>query len=464
MDKTREVREYDVIIVGAGSGNTILTPDFDEQNVAIVERAAFGGTCLNRGCIPTKIFAYTADTAQTVRHAGRLGIEASLRGVRWGDVVDRVFGRIDPIAIGGHKYREGQDGTTVFGGDGRFIEDKVLAVHYDDAEADYLTAPTIVLATGSSPSVPPILGLDSVDFYTSDTIMRIASPPRRLLILGGGFIAMEMAHVFDALGSEVVVVEALSRLLMREDEAVSELFTELSNERYDCYLSARVDKVHQDLSGEIFMDVTVNGSSRTLRGDALLVATGRVPNSGGMGLESTGVSVDDRGYVLTDEYMRTTQPGIWALGDITNPMLLKHTANAEARVVAHNIAHPDDLEKVDLWPVPHAVFGAPQVAAVGATEQELRQMGVDYVVAVQRYADVAYGWAMEDSAHFCKLLADPMSRQLLGAHIVGPHASMMIQQLVMGMKFGLTVDAMARGMLYVHPALTEVVENALLQL
>jgi mycothione reductase len=222
--------------------------------------------------------------------------------------------------------------------------------------------------------------------------------------------------------------------------------------------------VRQEPDGEIVVELVVDGTAQTVRGDALLLATGRVPNSASLALDTTGVAVDERGYVVTDEYMRTTQPGIWALGDVRNPLLLKHTANAEARVVAHNIAHPEDLQNVDLWPVPHAVFGAPQVAAVGATEQELRQQGVEHVVATQRYGDVAYGWAMEDSQHFCKVIADPATRQLLGAHIVGPCSSMLIQQLVLGMKFKLTVDQMARDVLYVHPALTEVVENALLQL
>ena len=457
-------QEFDVIIVGAGSGNTILTPDFDDQRVAIVERDAFGGTCLNRGCIPTKMFAYTADTAQIVRHAHHLGVDATLNDARWDEVVERVFARLDPIALGGRKYREGQDSTTVFVGDGTFVDERMLAVHSENGDPQYLTAPTIVLATGSSPAVPPIAGLDRVDYYTSDTIMRIPSPPRKLVILGGGFVAVEMAHVFDAFGSEVTVVGSVNRLLIREDESVSELFTQISAERYDCHLSADVRRVSQEPDGEIVVELVVDGIATTVRGDALLLATGRVPNSESLALDTTGVAVDERGYVVTDEYMRTTQPGIWALGDVTNPLLLKHTANAEARVVAHNIAHPEDLQKVDLWPVPHAVFGAPQVAAVGATEQELRRQGVEYVVATQRYGDVAYGWAMEDSQHFCKVIADPATRQLLGAHIVGPYSSMLIQQLVLGMKFKLTVDQMARDVLYVHPALTEVVENALLQL
>lgn len=456
--------EFDVIVIGAGSGNTILTPDFDDQRVAIVERGAFGGTCLNRGCIPTKMFAYTADTAQIVRQAHRLGIEATLHGARWGDVVERVFRRIDPIALSGQKFRESQDASTVFVGEGTFVGERMVVVHREDSEPQYLTAPTVVLAAGSSPAVPNIAGLDRVDYLTSDTVMRIPSPPRRLLILGGGFVAAEMAHVFDALGSQVTLIEAMDRLLTHEDESVSELFTRISAERYDCHLSADVRKVTQEPDGEVVVELVAGGVAKTVRGDALLVATGRVPNSGAMGLNATGVDVDERGYVITDDYMRTTQPGIWALGDITNPLLLKHTANAEARVVAHNITHPDDLRTVDLWPVPHAIFGAPQVAAVGATEQELRRQGVEYVVATQRYGDVAYGWAMEDSQHFCKVIADSSTRQLLGAHIIGPYSSMLIQQLVLGMKFKLTVDQMARDVLYVHPALTEVVENALLRL
>jgi mycothione reductase len=196
----------------------------------------------------------------------------------------------------------------------------------------------------------------------------------------------------------------------------------------------------------------------------LLVATGRVPNSDELGVAATGVDVDALGFVITDEYLRTSATGVWALGDICNPAMLKHAANEDARVIAHNVVSPGDLRAVDRRFLPHAVFGHPQVASVGATERELSAADVPITVSLKPYGSSAYGWAMEDTESLCKLIAHRDTRQLLGAHIVGPQASTLLQQLIQGMQFGLTVDQMARGQYYIHPAPTEVVEQALLDL
>ncbi len=455
--------EFDVIIIGTGSGNSILTPDFDGKRIAIVEKDIFGGTCLNRGCIPTKMFVYAADIASHVRHAGTYGIDAQINGIRWPEIVDRVFGRIDPIPPSGKAYREGLPNTTVFTGEGKFIGPNTVEVTGHDGAVCAITAATIVIAAGAQPFIPDIKGLDGLGYHTSDTIMRLREIPKRLVIFGGGYIATEMAHVFGSLGSEIVMVNRSGRMLSREDEAVSERFTEIYRERFECHMNARIDGVHQD-GNEIIVELHTDDRMWTVSGDALLVAAGREPNSAPLNLSAAGIDVDRDGYVVTDQYLRTNVAGVWALGDITNANQLKHTANAEARAVAHNITHPDQLRTADLWPIPHAVFADPQVASVGLTEQALRHSGRPYVTAVQNYGDVAYGWAMEDTKHFCKLIACPETRLLLGAHIIGPQSSILIQQLIQGMKFGQTVDEMAHGQLYIHPSLSEVIENALLQL
>jgi len=272
-----------------------------------------------------------------------------------------------------------------------------------------------------------------------------------------------MVHVFAAMGSRITMIIRSGRLLAREDEAVSERFTELYSKRFDVRTHTHIERVDQ-VGDEITVKVKTDGHTHRITGDALLIAIGRTPNGDLMNLESAGVELDQDGFIITDEYLRTNVPGVWALGDVTNPNQLKHVANAECRAVAHNIIHPDTMRTADLWPIPHAVFADPQVASVGETEQSLRAAGLPYITAVQRYADVAFGWAMEDTDHFCKLIADPNTRQLLGAHIIGPQSSILIQQLIQGMKFGQTVDQMAREQIYIHPALTELVENALLQL
>ena len=448
------LEHFDLVVVGTGSGNSVLTPDFDDWRVALVERDVFGGTCLNRGCIPSKMFVYAADVAHQAGHTGHLGVDSTLVGVRWPEIVNRVFGRIDPIAQGGEEYRHSLENVTVFNGDARFTGRKVLEV-----SGQRITGDHIVLAAGARPFIPPIPGLDGVLHHTSDTVMRLESLPERLVILGGGYIAAELGHVFDAMGVAVTIVNRSERLLRAEDEDVSAAFTEIVSKRMDCALGAPIFRVSQAGS-----QITVRTKDRDVVGDVLLVATGRVPNGEQLGVTCSGIELDDDGYVVTDEFLRTGVEGVWALGDICHAAQLKHTANEDTRAVAHNIAHPDDLRIPDHSGIPHAVFAHPQVAAVGATEQALRAEGRPYLKAVRPYRDTAYGWAMEDTTSFAKVLADPDTRLLLGAHIIGPQAPTLIQQLIQGMQFGLTVDEMARGQLYIHPALTEVVEQALLEI
>ena len=462
-DTNIHVEEFDVVIIGTGSGNSILTHEYDSLKVAIIERDVFGGTCLNRGCIPTKMFVYAADVAQQITHASTYGIDASIDKVRWPDIVDRVFGRIDPIPPGGLAYRQSAKNTTVLLGEATFVAPKVLEVAMHDGTTRRVTGTHIVIAAGARPFIPDVVGLDEVDYHTSDTIMRLRLVPERLIVLGGGYIATEMAHVFGSLGSDVVMINRSARLLAREDESVSERFTEIYTQRFECHMIARIDHIAYN-EGRYTVTIHCDGEMMDITGDALLVAAGRIPNSDTLDPAACGLHVDMDGYIVVDEQQRTNVAGVWALGDISNPNQLKHVANEEARIVAHNVVHPDELRTTDLWPVPHAVFAGPQVASVGFTEQELRHTGIHHVTAIQNYGDVAYGWAMEDTDHFCKLIADPQTRLLLGAHIIGPQSSILIQQLIQGMKFGQTVDEMARGQLWIHPSLTEVVENALLKL
>jgi mycothione reductase len=199
-------------------------------------------------------------------------------------------------------------------------------------------------------------------------------------------------------------------------------------------------------------------------GEVLLVATGRVPNSDRLGVAAAGIETDEHGHVVTDDTYQTNVPGIWALGDLANHFQLKHMANAETRLVRHNLLHPGQPRRAAFTVVPSAVFAGPQVASVGATEQDLQAAGRPYLAATRPYSDAAYGWALEDTTSFVKVLADPATRLLLGAHILGPQASTLIQPLIQAMCLGSTADQVASGVLYIHPALSEVVEQALLGL
>ncbi len=447
-------RSFDLVIVGTGSGNSIVGPEFDGWSVAIIERGVFGGTCLNRGCIPTKMFVYVADLAESLRHASRLGLDAQVRATRWRDVRDRVFGRIDPIAASGEDYRTNRcANVTVFKGSARFVRPRTLAVGDQVIEGRH-----VVIAAGARPMIPDIEGLADAGFHTSDDIMRLDAVPRRLAILGGGFVACEMAHVFGAFGSDVTIINRSGELLRAEDADIRARFTARTAERFDLRLHDTVTSVERGADG---VHLRLRASADVVA-DAILVATGRIPNSDELGLAEVGYALHPDGRVVVDDTQATSVTGVYALGDICSAHQLKHVANHEARVVAHNLAHPDQVRRSDHRYVPHAVFASPQVAAVGLTEAEARAAGVDVMVASRPYGDTAYGWAMEDRWGWCKLVADRVSRRLVGAHLIGPHASMLIQQLIQGMAFDQTVDDLARGQYYIHPALSEVVENALL--
>ncbi|MFF3991003.1 mycothione reductase [Streptomyces sp. NPDC001797] len=451
------MRHYDLVILGAGSGNMLLSEDFDQLRIAIVEPDRFGGTCLNRGCIPSKMFVVAADAAEGAREARRLGVHASVSHVDWKSVRDRVFDRIDPLHQSAVDYRRSQ-GVDVFTEAARFVAPKVLEVG-----AERITAETFVVAVGSRPVVPDIPGLDTVPFHTSDTIMRIDDLPASMLVLGGGFIAAEFGHVFTSFGVDITIVQRGPRLLMAEDEQVSRRFTELAARRHRLLLGSEAVSVAPKGDGVVARVAGPDGE-HAVEADMLLVAVGRRPNTDRLRAVDGGLELDEHGHIVSDGAYRTSVPGVWALGDAVNHFQLKHVANAESRVVRHNILHPQDVRTLSNAVAPHAVFTHPQIAGVGLTEQEARQRGIDCLVSVRDYADTAYGWALEDTTSFVKLLASPADRMLLGAHIIGPQAATLIQPLIQAMSLGLTVDRIGRDVMYIHPALTEAVEQALLEL
>ncbi len=452
------MRHFDLLIIGAGSGNSVIGPEHDDWEVAVAEHGIFGGTCLNVGCIPSKMFVYAAEVASLAADSERLGIDTSFNGADWPAVRDRVFGRIDPIASGGLAYREGLPNVTVYTDTALFVGPRTVAVGDET-----ITAERIVVAVGARPAVPDVPGLAECGYHTSDSIMRLDRMPERLLVLGGGYIAAELGSVLGAFGSQVTFVLRGNTFLRREDDEIRSRFTAAYRRRFDVRLNTRVLDARRQ-GAEVVLVVEDGAGRHELRADELLVATGRVPNGDRLDAATGGIDCDPAGYIVTDDQLRTTAAGVWALGDATNPVQLKHVANHEARVVRHNLSHPDDPARVDHRFVPHAVFGDPQVASVGLTEHDCQQLALPYRSHVQPYSSAAYGWAMEDTDSAVKVIACADTRRLLGAHIIGPQASTLIQQLIQGMHFDLTVDQMAAQQYYIHPALPEVVEQALLEL
>jgi len=452
-----QTEQFDLIIVGSGSGNSI--PEYmNDWNIAIVERGTYGGTCLNVGCIPSKMFVLPADAALSAQRSGKLNIDTQYNGVDFAALRDRVFGRIDSISASGRYYRAtGSPNVTLFEGTARFAGDKLLEIDMNEGPQRHLTAPQILLAAGARPVTPPIQGLAETGFHTSDTIMRLPDLPKRLGIIGGGFIAVEMGHVFSALGSEVTMMNRSNGLLRGFDRDVAERFTEIFSERVDLRTGHVPTKVERTDDGIV---VTHGGDKIVV--DELLVATGREPNSDLLDVKSGGLECHDHGTVVVDDTMATNVEGVWAIGDIANSYQLKHLANAEAAVAFWNIANPDKIRRQSYKAVPGAVFSNPQVASVGLTEQDAEAQGVPFTVGKRDYAGTAYGWAIVDETGFAKVLVNSETGLIIGAHILGPQAATLIQPIIQAMEFDQRAEDIAQSVLYIHPALTEVVENALL--
>jgi mycothione reductase len=458
------MESYDLAIIGTGSGNSILSDRYAKKRVAICEQGAFGGTCLNVGCIPTKMFVFAAEVAETIRAASRYGIDAHIDGVRWDDIVSRVFGRIDPISIGGEDYRRAQPNVEVYARHTRFAavqDDGRYLLRTDDG--DEFSAEQVVIAAGARPVIPPAILDCGVRYFTSDDVMRMAELPKHMVIVGGGFVACEFAHIFSALGVRITMVIRGGSLLRHLDDTLSRKFTRIASSKWEVRSHRNILGSHENRGG-IVLELD-DGSD--LRADVVLVATGRRSNGDQLDAEKAGVDLDDR-RVVVDEYQRTSARNVFALGDVSSPYELKHVANHEARVVQHNLLCDwDDTEAMtatDHRYVPAAVFTDPQIAYIGLTENEAVAKGFDVSCKIQDYADVAFGWAIEDTTGIVKLVSDSATDRLLGAHIMGPQASSIIQPLIQAMTFGLTAKQMARGQYWIHPALPEVVENALLGL
>ncbi len=451
------MEHFDLIIIGSGSGNAIPPALAEKWKVAIIERGVFGGTCLNVGCIPSKMFVLPADMAEQARHAPRLGVNTSFHDVDWPAVRDRVFGRIDPISNGGKEYRRsGHPNITLIEGSARFVGHRRIEVNGTTYGAD-----RVLIATGARPAIPALTGLDKVRYHTSDTLMRVEKLPRRLAILGAGFIAVELGHVFSGFGSEVTMFSRSGTLLRDHDEEISQRFGEVFQSRVDLRRGQVPHEVRQ--VGDVIELIVRNGDDdEVIEVDELLVAIGRAPNSHDLDVHAAGIAVHPDGRIVTDDTMATNCEGVWAIGDVTNSHQLKHLANREAAIAFANMDDDGIVRSIDRSVLPYAVFSDPQIGAVGLTEQEARAKGLDVVVGKRDYGGTAFGWALEDETSFAKIIVERSTHKILGAHILGPQAATLIQLVVNAMTFGQTADELARSPFYVHPALTEVVENALI--
>ena len=445
--------DYEVAVIGGGTGNNVAAAAADAAlETALVEPGPLGGTCLNRGCNPSKILIQRATVANTVREAGRFGVDATLEGIDFPGIVDEMRTTLSGIAEGMEaRYRE-REHLTLYDSTARFVDDRTIEV-----DGETITADRMVVAAGSRPVIPPIDGLAEASHLTSAEALYLEELPERMVILGGGYIAVELGYFFESMGTDVAIVEMLETLVPREDGAVAEAFTEIAERRHDVYTGHRVTSVSEDAHGITVHAETEAGETRTITGDELLVAVGRRPNTDTLAVETGGIETDDRGFVETNEYLETTAENVWAQGDIAGNFLFKHSGDYETRTTVANVVE-DARRPIDFSAMPHVIFTEPQIAGVGATEDELVDAGREYHVGTARFSDSAMGRAKKLEEGFVKVLAAP-DGELLGCQVIGHEASTLIHEAVIAMRAG--VDAGTVGeTIHAHPTLSRVIESA----
>lgn len=450
------MKKFDLIVIGSGSGLDVANAAAEHGlKVAIVEKDRMGGTCLNRGCIPSKLLLHSADVAETIRSAPLFGINVNGFTIDYPKIIERVNGKIDPESSQIRNAFDNIDNPKLFPVECRFVGQKTLLVGNDT-----ITADKILIACGARPSIPKIDGLDNSGYITSDEALRLKEQPCVLTILGGGYIACELAHFFGALGTKVNIVQRRDVLLPNEDEEVSKKFTEVFSKKYNVYTGYQTSQVRKENKTFHVLTKDSSGKSMDIESDQLLVATGRTPNTDTLDLERTGVTINEKGHVMTDEFLETTSMGIFSLGDAIGRYQFKHSANYEAGYAFTNMLHPEKKVRVDYTAMPHAVFSSPQVAGVGFTEQELRKKGIEYLKSVYPYMGAAMGEAIEDKDGFVKFLVDKNTRKILGCHILGTEASVLIHEVLVAMRSADgTIDSLTNT-IFIHPALSEVVARA----
>ncbi len=455
------MKEYDLTSIGTGSAMSIVEAIMrqnPETKIAVIDKDEPGGICLTRGCIPSKLLLYPAELVRTIEKADALGVDVDIRKVDFKMIMERMRGIVNKdISIIRQALLQSKN-VDYYPTTAEFVAPYTLKVGDETIKSQM-----IFLCTGSKPAIPPIKGLDKVRYLTSDTVLEMSQLPRSIAIIGGGYVAAEYCHFFSVMGSRITVIGRNPQFLPQEEQEISALAERELQKHMSIITNHEVQEVENSSSGKKNI-AAFNRESKEkimIKADELLIATGRTPNTDILSPEKGGIKTDEKGWIIVDEYLETSQPNVWAFGDANGKYPFKHVANYEAGLVYRNVVLKEKI-KVNYRAVPHAVFTYPEIASVGFGEKEaVEKYGKGRVlIGFYRYQDTAKGEAMNVEDCFVKVIIERNSMRILGAHIIGPYASILIQEVTNLMYTPLqSVEPINIGM-HIHPALSEVVARA----
>ncbi|TFG15478.1 dihydrolipoyl dehydrogenase [Candidatus Thorarchaeota archaeon] len=459
------MKEYDLLVVGGGAANKIAEKAHENGlDTALIEKDALLGTCVNEGCVPSKMLIHPADVIRDAQKAERIDISLSLQEVRFSQLMERIRARRQRVVTAKTNSIREKEGYDLYEGRGVFIDDYQLEVN-----DEILTADQIVIATGARPSIPPIDGIEEVDYLTNRTLLELKQQPNKLIIIGGGYIGVEYAHFFSAIGTDVTIIGRSPHLIKSEDRDVCQLLKNELSKRVQIYTGFEAKQLlHNGETKKVIARDMETNDEIELMGDTILIATGRTPSSDITQPEKTGVKTNDNGFIIVDEYMRTSKERIWATGDATGNPMFKHVADEENRIAWMNIKRVlesrSDLIAMDYSSIPLALFTKPEVARVGMTLREAQGKYDELAIGTEEYAHVVMGEAMGKPKGFCRIIVDRRTDRILGATIIGPHASILMQSIINVIYSGNNNYQTLRDSIYIHPSLSKIVRRAALNI
>ena len=445
------MKKYDVIVIGSGCGLDIVNEALVHGlSVALVDKGPLGGTCANLGCIPSKMLIFPAERIMEIQEANKLGIETDIRNIDFKSIMERMRKVVREDREHLRHELSYVDNLDFYEGEGHFISDYTMEVNGEKIKGN-----KVFIAAGSRPLIPPIKGLEKVDYLTNETALQLTERPEDLIIVGGGYIAVEYGHFFAAMGTKVTILEMADRLVLSEEPEIAETLKKEMSRRMNVYIGVQAEEVKaSEHAATVVVNDLKSGGRKEFTAERILMAVGRRSNADLLNVESTGVEIDKRGYIRVDEYLETTKKNIFAVGDINGQQMFTHVANVEALQAVDNAIHGSKT-KMDYSAAPHAVYSHPQIASVGLTEENAGKAH-KVLVGEAKYSDVAQGEAMIEENGFAKAIVEADTGRILGFHIIGPYAPILIQEVVDAMASGGSLDQIQTGM-HIHPAISELI-------
>jgi len=446
------MKTYDVIVVGAGDvGLAVAFKAISSGlKVALVDKGHPGGTCVNSGCVPSKTLIYTADRMIEAQENTKLGIRSGKIDVNFRALMERMSSVVTRGRNSIQKAIRESGNLDFINKEGHFIDEQTLATGDQKIRGKQL-----FIATGARPSVPQIKGLEKSPFLTNESVLGLARRPDSIILIGGGFISLEYAHFFSALGVKVKIIDRNPMLLPFSEPEISKLLKQELERRIELHMGVETVEVKQDSNGyTVLVEDIRTGRGKRIAAAEVMVNAGRKSNADLLKLEHAGIEIDNANFIKVDKYLRTNKKHIWALGDAIGRKMFTHAGDKEAELAWHNARHRKKT-RMDFESVPYAVYTHPQIASVGLTEQQARQHH-EILVGRTLYSDTVMGEAMMERKGFAKAVVEKGTRRILGFHIIGPHAATLIQEVTNAIIHKADVESIT-GCMHIFPALSNIV-------